>query len=99
MKILITGSSGFVGRNLFGFLKKDFEVIGLSRSKSETTNFIGDICNEVDIQNSLNYLNPDLIIHSAALTNVDYCEKNPQLAEKINVGGTRMVADACKKIN
>ena len=88
MKILITGSSGFVGRNLFSSLEKDFEVIGLSRSKSETTNFIGNICDEENIQNSLNHIKPDLIIHSAALTNVDYCEENKEEAWNVNVKGT-----------
>ena len=41
---------------------------------------------------------PDWVIHTAALTNVDLCETNKELAEKINVKGTKNVIDACTAI-
>ena len=42
---------------------------------------------------------PDLIFHTAAQTDVDKCEQNPELARKGNLELTRYVADASKKIN
>lgn len=43
-------------------------------------------------------LNPDYIVHTAALTNVDYCETHKEEAYKINVEGTRNVVEASKEI-
>jgi len=42
-------------------------------------------------------LKPDLIIHCAALTNIDYCEEHPEEAERINVGGTKNLFEASQK--
>jgi len=42
-------------------------------------------------------IKPEIIIHSAALTDVDRCERERELAYKINVQGTRMVSEASKK--
>ena len=43
-------------------------------------------------------LNPDIVIHTAALTNVDLCETNNVLANLINVQGTKNIVDGCMKI-
>ncbi len=40
---------------------------------------------------------PDIILHLAAMTDVDGCEKNPQAAFKINVNGTKHIVDVCHK--
>ena len=42
---------------------------------------------------------PDSIIHTAAITNVDYCELNPELCHKVNVLGTQNIFDVAKNIN
>ena len=41
---------------------------------------------------------PDIVIHAAAFTNVDDCEKNKDRAFAVNVQGTRNIADAVEKI-
>ncbi len=100
MKILITGTKGLLGSNLALMYTKNHEVYATSKEKPAFNfclNYKLDITNEEDIK-IISKLNPDIVIHCAALTNVDYCEKNFQLAEEINVDGTRKVADACKKI-
>jgi dTDP-4-dehydrorhamnose reductase len=40
---------------------------------------------------------PDIIIHAAALTNLEFCEKNPELAYDVNVNGTRNILKAAEK--
>jgi len=42
MKILIAGSNGFVGRNLFNSFKKKYETYGVSRTKTENTSHVAD---------------------------------------------------------
>src|SRR5581483_11437899 len=40
---------------------------------------------------------PDLVIHTAAISSPDYCDKNKDLAEKVNIGGTQNIINACQK--
>jgi len=47
--------------------------------------------NKQSISETITDIKPDTIIHSAALTNVDECEKNKKLAEEINVVGTKSI--------
>src|SRR2546426_8613700 len=42
-------------------------------------------------------IDPEVIINTAALTNVDYCETHKDEAEKVNVGGVRNVAEAARQ--
>ncbi len=95
MKILITGSAGFVGKFLFNYLKSENQVYGISRRSSDTTTHPFDISNQ-DISKILNEIALDVIIHSAALTNVDYCEEHQDEAEKTNVFGTENLVKWCK---
>jgi len=41
---------------------------------------------------------PEILIHSSALTNVDLCETNHDIANSINIEGTKNIVEACKKI-
>ncbi|MEK6933411.1 MAG: SDR family oxidoreductase [Nanoarchaeota archaeon] len=92
MKILITGSAGFVGKNLFNYLKNEHEVYGISRRTGEITTHKCDITKKDDIMQVLNSINPDIIVHSAALTFVDFCEEHKDEAWTINVEGTMNLA-------
>jgi len=47
---------------------------------------------------TISEIKPNIIIHSAALTNVDKCEVEKELAYKINVEGTKVVAEMAKKL-
>src|SRR3989338_4484066 len=96
MKILITGSAGFVGKFIFNYLKSENQVYGISRRSSETTTHSFDISN-IDISSILNEIAPDVIIHSAALTNVDYSEEHQDEAWKNNVFGTENLVKWCKE--
>lgn len=87
MKIAITGSAGFLGKNLFRDLSERHEVYGISRRQSPTTTHRQDIIEE-SVREVLSSINPDVIVHAAALTWVDYCEKNREEAERANVLGT-----------
>lgn len=96
MKILITGSAGFVGSYLFNYLKPENQIYGLSRRKGENTTHSFDITNP-EVRKLLDETAPDIIIHLAALTNVDYCEEHSEEALNINVSGTKNLAEWCKE--
>jgi len=92
MKILITGSNGMLGHDLIEVLKDKHELI-LTTSK---TLDITDKGNTIDfiLKNK-----PDIVINSAAYTDVDGCETNQDLAYAVNGEGVRNLALACSEID
>jgi len=91
MRILITGSNGMLGHDLINALDDNHELI-LTTSKTL------DITDKEDVIASIVEKKPDLVINSAAYTNVDGCEENQDLAYRVNGEGVRNLALACKQI-
>ena len=58
-----------------------------------------DKCNRDETLALIKRLKPDVVIDTAALHNVDYCETHRDEAWKVNVEGTKNVADACREVN
>lgn len=91
MKILITGGKGMLGRTLQESFKDD-EVIIADLPEC-------DITDRSSIAAFFAEADPDVVIHTAAMTNVDGCEANSELAYKINEEGTRNVAIVSAAMN
>lgn len=104
MKILITGANGLLGQHLVNeLLQQQFQVVATGKGPcrlpfepSEKFSYRSlDISDELEIEKVLSEEMADVIVHSAAMTQVDECEKNPELCEKINVyGTTQLLVDA-----
>lgn len=90
MRIVITGATGQVGRAL----QKVLAGQGLNVLK--TPRF--DVADPAIVQ-QLSNLSPELVIHCAAMTNVDGCARDPDAAFKVNAFGTQNVAHACLRCN
>lgn len=58
-----------------------------------------DITNKADVTTLVQKLKPNYIIHTAALTDVDHCERDKRLARNINVEGTRHISEISRKIS
>jgi len=91
MKMLVTGSKGQLGKELLK-IYSDQNITGVDIDEM-------DITNAEQTVNLIRELNPDIVIHAAAMTDVDGCEKNIEAAYKVNTLGTRNVALACQKAN
>jgi len=96
MKILITGISGMLGVDLYQTLREEYEVIGVDRrdfpcSPSPSVHKI-DITNLEAVKELFSRLTPHFVIHAAAYTDVDGCEKDADKAYKVNALGTRNIA-------
>lgn len=90
MKILVTGSSGMLGREILRQLK-DHEIIEADRDVCDITDMEG-------FQRFVSHHKPQTVIHCAAMTAVDDCETNSETAYKINAFGSQNVATACEKV-
>jgi len=103
MKILVTGGEGLLGTRLCKILSKKYDVISADINIiEERRNYKViklDITNKKEVEKNLTELMPDLVVHAAALTDVDFCELNHEKADRINVDGTVNIIESCKKIN
>ena len=92
MKILITGSNGMLGHDLIDVLSDKHELI-------LTTSSSLDITDKEHVFSFIKEKNPDIVINSAAYTNVDGCEENQDTAFSVNGDGVKNLALACKKFD
>jgi len=103
MKILITGISGMLGIDLYQALREEHEVIGADTRDFPCSPFPSvnkiDITDLEAVKGLFSRLTPHFIIHTAAYTDVDGCEKNADKAYKVNALGTRNVALTCQKLD
>ncbi|MCL2104853.1 MAG: dTDP-4-dehydrorhamnose reductase [Kiritimatiellaeota bacterium] len=90
MKILITGAKGMLGRTLLRELHA-FELV--------PTDLETDITDIAQVDAALAVHRPDCVIHCAAMTAVDRCENERELAFRINATGAENVARACATYN
>lgn len=92
MRTLITGADGQLGQALQHVLQDEVSAL----IATDIPDF--DI-SQPSIVQRFSDMRPDLIIHCAAMTNVDGCAQDPDTAFKINAFGTQNVAHACLRTN
>src|SRR6056297_864675 len=93
MKILVTGANGQLGYDVVKELNKnDINHYGATREDFNLTN-------EKETKKFILYYKPNAIIHCAAYTDVDQAEVERELCYKVNVKGTRYIAETAKKLN
>jgi len=94
-KLLVTGATGLMGKWLFNKLHANPKAYFTGYSKSiQSKNFAS--IDLTDHENTISYLNtvqPDIIIHTVALTNVDTCEENHFNAFLLNVQTTKHIVN------
>ncbi len=99
-RILITGAHGFVASNVIWQASADCELHALSREPGPPPrkNLHWHVVNPVNVgtvRQIFQTVRPDVVIHTAALANIDFCETHRELAREINVGITQELADLC----
>ena len=102
-KILFTGGSGLLALNWAYQIRNSYDIfLGLHEkviNMNGVTSVMISLESEVDFLNSIQSIKPDLIIHTAGMTNVDLCEADPNMASKINFEAVKYVSNVCSKNN
>jgi len=86
---MIIGSRGFVGAHVAAAATDRYEVLpdaGIDITRAET------VCSSVD------HHRPDVVILTAAISDIDRCQREPERAQLVNVTGAEIVATECARI-
>jgi dTDP-4-dehydrorhamnose reductase len=102
MRVLITGSNGLLGTKLLELLLAEPGVQPLAASRHRCSNrYLGpfpfwqaDLAESTEVKRLFAEARPDVVLHTAAMTDVDGCEREPDLAWRQNVDATSNVARA-----
>ncbi len=99
MRVLITGASGFIGGHLFHSCPSGWDAWGTYFEASLKPP--SSRCLRLDLKDhratieTLETIQPDLILHAAAYSRTAFCEKNPELARELNVAAVANLAHFC----
>ncbi len=104
-KILITGANGLLGQKLVEQLvsKNEFQVFATGKGKArlpgEGFEYLEmEITSEEQVADIIQQVQPNVIIHGAAMTNVDECEQNQEGCFDVNVNATRYLVHAAERV-
>lgn len=106
MRILITGANGLLGYKLVQLLASKGDVITIATARKKPVDLPDGVeFAELDITNTSQTLSvataakPDVVIHAAAMTQVDHCETEREKCWSANVTGVENIINACAQTN
>ncbi len=105
MTVLVTGSTGMLGRVLCGAIKKDHSVLGVSRQGPSTGSGLGaehircELSDLSAIRRVVEENSVGLVVNTAAFSDVDGCERDPKLAYASNALSVKNLATVCSAKN
>lgn len=98
MKVLITGASGYVGARIYDDLDRNHEVVGtFYRNDCFEELRRSDVTDRSAVSELVSDVQPDAIVHAAAIASRSQCEANPQRAIATNARGTANVVEAANR--
>jgi dTDP-4-dehydrorhamnose reductase len=106
-KIIITGSNGLLGQSLLNLLlqeKENYQVFGFSRGENRSgrndfTYISIDITDKTKLKKTVLDIQPNFIINTAAMTQVDDCETQKEACDLLNVSVVKWLAEISQEIN
>ena len=103
MRVAVTGANGLLGGEAVAQLAGKHEVLALGRGGCRLpagpfTWADADLGDGRSVEEALRRFRAEAVLHAGAATDVDACERDPELAWRVNVGGTEQVARACRAL-
>ena len=98
LRVLVTGAGGLLGGRLAALLAEDMDVVAAvhaSPAPPELETVALDLLDAGSIEAALDAVKPRAVLHSAALADADRCEREPDLARRINTDGAALLARSC----
>ncbi|MGJ8654966.1 MAG: SDR family oxidoreductase [Akkermansiaceae bacterium] len=89
-KIVITGAKGLLGEACCRLLAEDYEVISLTRAEV-------DLADRGKLSELLDRIDFDFLINTAAMSGLEQCLGQPELAQKVNTEAPRVMAEICQQ--
>lgn len=106
MRILVTGCNGLLGQKLVELIPSNTDCYLIATAKSklapELTHgefHLLDITSSVEVDQVISKTKPDVVINTAAMTQVDQCETDREKCWQANVDAVQYLVDSCKKNN
>lgn len=97
-RLLVIGANGLLGSKIVATAKGRYKIYGTYRNTvmNEDDSYHLDVVDRDEVFKLVAKIRPDLIVDTHAIQNVDYCESHQEETWRINVEGTRNVAEAAK---
>ena len=99
IRLLLVGGCGFVGGNIAKMAHGSMDVVIGGRHHHPNLGHIPfqllDITDRKQVFDTMDHVKPEFVINAAAVSNIDFAEKNRELARKVNVAGAAYLAEGC----
>jgi dTDP-4-dehydrorhamnose reductase len=92
---MLTGATGFLGRRLQVGLAGAWRVVAASRSAEGPDAVALDLAEPDSLKRAFEAVRPAAVVHAAAVANPDACEREPELAHRVNVEAVKVLARLC----
>jgi dTDP-4-dehydrorhamnose reductase len=99
-KLVLTGSNGFLGTHFDRLLHKHYHIVGIyntEKNDSIQESYKVDIANTAELVHAIEKIQPNIIVHTAAISSIAACEKEETSSYAINVDASVQLAALAKK--
>ena len=103
-RLLLTGASGFLGWNICKIAQNEWRIHGIANRADFRIQRIVvhklDLNDQASLRKTFSEINPDTVIHTAAISDANYCQQHARETYSINVAATALLSELCaaKKI-
>jgi dTDP-4-dehydrorhamnose reductase len=93
--LLLTGATGFLGKRLAAGLSGAWSVLRASRGAEGPGAAPLDLLDPDSVRRAFDRARPAAVVHAAAVAGPDDCEREPEVARRVNAEATRLIAELC----